>query len=203
MRLSTSYHGGEDPFEGDRVVELRALPAGARVRRATLAVTPTNAAPAPGRLPFEERFVFGGVRPGELAAADAGVTATTAGTAAEVALHARRTLSSVAGARVIDAALTVDVGGLYVELNDKGAVRAPGDDPFKVKADDRLPAVTVAAFRLTGATTSPAIDTVAVRSGPANVTVKLGTLGPFWTYVGDLAATATTPDFAETLQAFL
>ena len=204
MRLNATYRGGDDPFEGDRVIELRALPDGALVQRATLTVTPTNAAPAPPRAPFEEHFVFGTARADELAAADWGVTATGANSSVEVDLHARRTLASTAGAGIAGATLTVDVGGLYVELNENGAVRAPDDDLFEMKASGALPGVTVPGFRLTGgAAGRPAVDTVVVRSAPANVTVRLGTLGPFWTYVGDLAAPQTTPDFADTLRVFL
>jgi DNA-binding beta-propeller fold protein YncE len=203
MRLSATYRGGDDPFEGDRVVELRALPAGATVQRATLTVTPTNAAPAPPRAPFEEHFVFAPVRNGELAAADWGVTATSAGSSVEVDLHARRTLASVAGARIKDSVLAVDVGGLYVELDTNGAVLTPDGTTFKMTDAGALPGVTVPGFRLTAVGGVPAIDTVVVRSAPANVTIRLGSLGPFWTYVGDLAAPQTTPDFAETLRTFL
>jgi hypothetical protein len=84
-----------------------------------------------------------------------------------VDLHARRTLASVAGARIADAALTVHVGGLYVELNANGAVRAPGDDPLEMDASGALPGVTAPGFRLTGgAAGRTAVDTVVVRSGP-------------------------------------
>ena len=204
MRLSATYRGADDPFEGDRVVELRALPAGAVIQRATLTVTPANATPAAPRAPFEEHFVFGAARAGELAAAGWGVTATPAAASVEVALHARRTLAAVAGTRIGGSTLTVDVGGLYVELNDNGAVRAPGDDAFSMTADGALPGVTVPGFRLTaGAAGQPGVDTVVVRSAPANVTTRLGTMGPFWAHTGELAAPQTTPDFAETLTTFL
>ena len=149
--------------------------------------------------------MFGAIRDGELAAADWGVTATPAAASVEVALHARRTLASVAGARVAGSALTVDVGGLFVELNASGAVRAPGDLRFPMDATGVLPGVTVPGFRLTGGGVDarPELDTVVVRSAPANVTIRLGALGPVWTYVGELAAAQTTPDFADALRTFL
>jgi DNA-binding beta-propeller fold protein YncE len=206
VQLTALYRGGNDPFEGDRAVPFRGLPAGAHVSRAVLKVTPVGAVPAPPRLPFEEIFVFDTPRDGELAAADWGVTAATTNTSVEVDLHARRTLAVVTGANISGSALTVDVGGLFVELNALGAVRAPGDPAFPMAASGALPGVTVPRFRLTATgagAVAPSVDTVAIRSAPANVAVRLGTLGPFWTYVGELTARQATPDFAETLQAFL
>jgi DNA-binding beta-propeller fold protein YncE len=204
VQLSTAYHGSDDPFEGDRLIAFGGLPTGALVKRATLTVTPTAATEQPPRMPFEEVFAFGPPRPDELGAADWGVTAATTNSSIEVDLHARRTLAAVGGANISGSALAVDVGGLFVELNARGAVKTPGDTAFPMGPTGALPGVTVPRFRLTGAAAAvPSVDTVAVRSAPTNVSVKLGTLGPFWTYVGELTAPQTTPDFAETLQAFL
>ena len=201
MRLQTTYAGGSDPFEGDRVVILRALPAGALVRRAVLTVSPAASAHSP---PFQERFVFGAARAGELPAADWGITAVAAGTAVEVDMHARRIAASVAGARVTDAALTVDIGGLFVDLNDRGTMLGPDDAPWRMQAGGLLPGVTTARFRLTGAQQAPVPDELAVRAVPANITVRLGTIvGPFWTHAGELTSPASTPDFAGLMNAFL
>src|SRR5205814_8520292 len=116
---------------------------------------------------FDEVFVFGAARNGELAAADWGVTAATNDSTLEVDFHARRTLVAVTGAGVQRSALAVDVGGLYVELNDRGTVLAPEDNPFQVGADGALPGVTVSKFRLAAAAAGPpTVDTVTGRSAP-------------------------------------
>jgi len=203
VQLQATYRGADDPFEGDRTVLLRGLPAGALVRKATLSITPTAAVPP--RKAFEERFVFPPLGDGDLPAPAWGVTSTPNGSSVEIDFHARRTLAAVSGSSVTNASLAADVGGVFVDLKKNGAVGGSGTDIFKVLASGDLPGITVERFRLTAdkGNPTPVVHTVAVRSVPTNVSVRLGTLGPFFTRIGELAAPVTTPDFADVLQAFL
>ena len=200
MQLEATYRGADDPFEGDRTVLLRGLPAGALVRKATLSFTPTAA-----RKAFEERFVFPPLGNGDLSAPAWGVARTPSGSSVEIDFHARRTLAAVSGSSVTNASLAADVGGVFVDLKKNGAVGGSGTDIFKVLASGDLPGITVERFRLTAGTgtQAPAVDTVVVRSVPTNVSVRLGMLGPFFTRIGELAAPVTTPDFADVLRVFL
>lgn len=193
MRLTTDYLGGETPFEGDRTLFWRSLPANARVTKASVKLTPAQS--ATGEL-FEEIITFTNGQ------GDWGATKITDTDFVEVDFHKRRTLARV-GTGAVGANLQVDVGGgLYVEINDKGAIRAPGDTLFKVPADGKLPGLVVTKFKLT-ASTKPDISQITIRSVPTNVSVRLGNLPSFWTHLGELTGEDASPDFADVLQAFL
>ncbi|HEX8134725.1 MAG TPA: helix-hairpin-helix domain-containing protein [Actinomycetes bacterium] len=210
MRLTATWHGAGNRFEGDRELTLHALPADAEVTRATVTLVPLPT-PAAGR--FEQPIALPDGAVGDLGATK---TATDGSTDAsgkvlafgsvEVNFHARRTLARVAGAKLKDAAVQVDVGGLFVELNDRGGVRAPGDGQLKLGNDieDELPGLTVGGFRLVGAgAPAPKVTTVTVRSAPLNVTVRLGLLPPLLTVLGELTLPRAGPDLAAVLRAFL
>jgi YVTN family beta-propeller protein len=193
MKLSDRYDGGDSPFEGDRTLVWRSLPANARVMKASVKLT--TARSATGEL-FEEIIAFTNGQ------GDWGATKTIGTGFVEVDFHKRRTLARVMGTGAVGANLQVDLGGgAYVEINDKGAIRAPDDTLFTVPADGKLPGLLVTKFKLTAA--SPNVSQVTIRSAPANVSVRLGNLPPFWTHLGELTTDDASPDFAAVLQAFL
>ncbi|HEY9640728.1 MAG TPA: hypothetical protein V6C57_09600 [Coleofasciculaceae cyanobacterium] len=207
MKLTTTYRGGEDPFEGDRTVWLRALPAGAIVTRATLTLKPAQRAVD---AQFQETFTFGSAaNAGELLARDWGIIPVT-GQAVEIDFHARRTLAAVEGTGG-SLTLQVDLGGAYVGVANDGTLIAPGKTPLPVNFSTtptrvNLPSLTVSKFRLspTGTGTPPATVTrVFIRSAPVNLTVRLGQTPAFWTRSGDLTVADTSPDFTLLLNAFL
>ncbi len=195
MKLLTTYSGGDDLFEGDRTVQLRSLPIGARARTATVRLVPVASA---GGTLFEEdidHFVNG--------RGDISTTKVNGTDFVEVDFHARRTLAKVEGSTISGANLEVDVGGTLIEVNSRGALGGSGSDLFTLKADNALPGLTVNKFRLTRTGANPDVTTVTIRSVPTNLTVKLGQTPPFWVRVGELAGPETSPDFAEALNAFL
>ena len=208
MKLNERYDGSDNPFEGDRTLILRSLPVNARVTKAGVLLTPAqNAA---GEL-FEENITFTG-SPDNL-----GATKITGTGFVEVDFHARRTLVSVIGKNIIELAgnttptplanLQVDLGGgVYVEINNKGALRSPDDDLFSLKNDGKLPGLKVNKFKFSqiSPNTNPVdITQVTISSVPTNVSVRLGNLPPFWTHLGELTGEDVSPDFAAILQVFL
>jgi YVTN family beta-propeller protein len=207
LKVTASHRGGDRPFEGDRTIVLQALPAGARITRATFSLAPADPTTGSGEETFVERFAFGAVvGDGDLPAHEWGVTKARPPGAVEVDFHARRTLASVEGAHVDGALLSIDMGGVYIDVNERGSVMTPVDTAFTVLPGHDLPGVTVTKFKLirpTDADPAPDVDTIAIRSVPSNVTVRVGQLAPVWTRIGDLAAPDTSPDFAPVLQAFL
>ncbi|MET0622275.1 MAG: hypothetical protein ABW250_04760 [Pyrinomonadaceae bacterium] len=205
MRLSESYDGSGDPFQGERVVPLQSIPAGARILRATATVSPVDA--SDGANPFAETVTFSGLK------GDWGASKLPApGGWVEVDFHARRVLAALRGSNLQNASLQVDLGGAYVELNRNGALRGPGDAPFTLPAEAdasdfaQLPAIAVTRLKLTrpaASTADPDLSAVIIRSTPTNVTLRLGPGVPFWFYAGEMTLAQVTPDFAGVLQVFL
>jgi hypothetical protein len=206
MQLSDNFDGSTDPFEGDRTFSWRSLPVNALVTKATIRLTP---AVASGGALFEEIITFNGNGQGDL-----GATKVTGSNFVELDFHHRRTLAAVAGTNIRGtttashdgANLQVDMGGIYLEINDKGAIKGgPGDVLFAVPPDGTLPGLTVSKFKLAPGTSGavPNVTNVTIRSVPTNVSVRLGTMPPFWTRVGEMTQSETSPDFAPVLQAFL
>lgn len=198
MRLIDHHGGADDAFEGDRTLQWRSLPVNALVTKATLKVTPTKSADT---TLFQEVISF---TDGQ---GDLGATKNLGSGFVEVDFHRRRTLAVATGPHLSNTNLQVDLGGVYVEINTKGAIRTPGDNPFPVPADGTLPSLTVNKFKLTppatGSTGAPNVTTVTIRTVPTNLVVRLGTLPPVWTRLGEMTAAETSPDFAAILQAFL
>lgn len=196
MKLNDIFNFGNAAFQGDRTVEWRRIPAGARIQRATAIVTPTAAG---GTNPFAETIRFNG------ATGDWGATKTVVSSWVEVDFHARRTLAAVGGRNLNGAILQVDLGGAYVEINDRGALKTPSDTNFFTLAgstQNDLPGLTATKFKLTAAA-GPDVSEVVIRSAPTNVSLRFGQTPVFWTRVGELAQVETTPDFSASLQAFL
>jgi DNA-binding beta-propeller fold protein YncE len=203
MDPSDGYDGSARAFEGERTLSLRSVPVGARITRARITVTPVA---GPTGTLFEERIDFADPADASRTFGATKIPANGgAATFVEVDFHKRRTLAAVTGANLTTTELQVDLGGVYVQINDKGAILTPSDtNRFVIGADGTLPGLTVAKFKLTATTpNTPAATTVTIRSTPANVTVRLGKMAPFWARPGELAAADTSPDFTPLLQAFL
>src|SRR5438046_2288820 len=108
MRLRATRPGGDDPFEGDRILLLQAVPEGALVSAAQVFLEPVSAS-GPGR--FEETIRFQG-QEGELGATKVGGTGFV-----EVDFHARRTLASVVFTGPAAPRLLVDMGGAWIGVD--------------------------------------------------------------------------------------
>lgn len=193
MHLIDQYDGSADPFEGDRTIVWRSLPSNAKVTKVTLQVTPVA---APGGTLFEEAITFTNGQ------GDLGATKNKGTNSVEVDFHKRRTLAKVDGAGTVGANLQADVGGLYVEINDKGSIRVPNDTLFTVPSGGALPGLTVSKFKLTAAA-GVNITSIIIRSVPTNLTARLGTPASIWTHIGDLSSSDTSSDFSAVLQTYL
>lgn len=203
MKLSDSYDGSNEPFQGARVLSLRSIPANARILSATAIITPVDV--TGGVNPFAEVIRFTGTSGGF------GATKTLApgtGGWVEVDFHGRRTLAGVRGSNLTTTALQVDMGGAFVEINLNGGLRAPGDTLFHPSGNSAsLPSLSVTKVKLTkdppATPANPDISEVTIRSVPANVSLRFGDLPPFFTRLGEMTGPETTPDFTTALQAFL
>ncbi|MFN8483150.1 MAG: helix-hairpin-helix domain-containing protein [Anaerolineae bacterium] len=224
MKLTDRYPGGQDPFEGDHVVTLRSLPAGARVTRASLTLTPAagsgGAAPTETIL-FDDTTGVGG----------RGATRDPAllGAAfwASANLNARRTITAVIAAREGaggPASVQMDIGGNWLGVAADGTLDAPGKSklslalpaapaPGQQPAPTLIPPLATQKLKLTAAAsaTDPNPNTagrvslvgVVISATASNVSARVGQLPPFLTRPGDLGGPATSPDFAAVLNAFL
>jgi DNA-binding beta-propeller fold protein YncE len=200
MRLTDRFDGSAAPFEGDRTLEIRSLPANAKVSKAIVTLTP---AVARGGTLFEETIV-----PGGDARVSRGATKFGGTGFVEVDFHQRRTLRSLQGNDALGAKLQVEMGGIYLQLNGVGAIKASSDQgEFSVPPDGRLPGLTVSKFKLTRDSGSPPnsvdLTSVTVASVPLNVTARIGNLPPFFGHIGEMSQEQVSPDFAASLQAFL
>jgi predicted flap endonuclease-1-like 5' DNA nuclease len=195
VRLTATYAGDEDPFEGDRVLTLRAIPAGALVREARATITPVEGDEG---APFLERLDVSTTPQGPTW----GATKAASNGAVKVDFHTRRTLSSVAGSGG-SATLFVDLGGAIVPIGETGAI-VPAPQAMAVTLADGgedLPPVDAEGILLQG--TEIGVDSVVVSSPPTNVSLRLGTLSPFWVVPGELTVPQTTLDFAPVLAELL
>lgn len=199
MQIRDRFDGRASPFEGDRELVLRRLPANSRVVSARATVTPVGT----GSPPFAENIAFTGGQ-GEW-----GATLTARQRWVEVDFHARRTLAAVTGANLQGAALLVDPGGgVFTDVNERGALGGSRNDLFRLQdaSPHSLPGLAVSRFRLTaevGRPDNPAVTSVTVLGLPSNVRLSLGEEPPFFTHAGELSRAVTTPDFGKQLQSFL
>ena len=112
MNQHDEFIGGVAPFQGDRTLTLRSIPANARIVKATATVTPL-ADPFTQVISFADGQTFG-------------ATKSPPGDWVEVDFHARRTLVSVAGSGLTNISLQADFGGgVYVDISETGAVKGP------------------------------------------------------------------------------
>jgi len=193
VRRSERFDGSRDPFEGDRALTLQSVPEGARVTSATLTLTPV--AP-PGRDLFQEVIQFTGEH-GTWAATLAHGPGPPQWT--EIDFHNRRTLRRFEGSNLTNAELQIDLGGVYVEINDHGAVKVDDDDPLELPSDGVVPGLTANKVKLTRAAGPIGIARVTISSAPSNLQLRLGAGPPFYARPGELARADTTPDFAVAL----
>ncbi|HEU0292212.1 MAG TPA: choice-of-anchor R domain-containing protein [Anaerolineales bacterium] len=198
MKIITTYMGSDDPFEGDHAIWLRGLPLGARATAVTVKVT---SVPATGGTLFQETIGnFDGGGHGDLNA-----TKIANIDFVEVDFHTRRTLAGVTGSDLAGASVQVDAGGTFIDVNQRGAVGGSINDYLTLSDDtcNSLPGLAVNKLRLTRTGASPNVSTLTIRSVPSNLMVRLGQSPPFWVRVGELATADTSPNIAETLNAFL
>src|SRR5436190_5227415 len=122
MRITAGYDGSASPFEGERTVQLRALPVDAQVTLATARLEPVGGPDFAERAEFAAPADPAGVRQGTwgAVAVRSGVPATFGPHAVEVRFHARRTLASVAGTGLAGADLLADLGGGFIVVNGAG-----------------------------------------------------------------------------------
>jgi len=217
MNLQDQYDGSNDPFEGDRTLLWRRLPSNAQILKAIATVIPVDQ--SAGASPYEEDILFDGSGPDWGATkvsidVNPGITAIPA--SIEVDFHKRRTLASVMGTNTAGTGLTganlqVELGGLYVEINQTGAIFSqPPDLKFPLPPDGSLPGLTVSKFKLTQVVPSTSaqkfhmdVTKVTVRSAPSNVSLRLRKSATFWVHLGDFTAAEESSDFAAVLQTFL
>jgi len=204
MKLTDNYDGSAVPFEGDRTLLWTSLPAGAKVSKATLSLAPVG---PPGGTLFQEEIRFP-INQGDWGATK--VVGANGNPYVEIDFHKPRTLVSVDQKGLIGASMQIDLGGVFVEINDAGAIKTPTDpNKFPLPApgatgSSALPGLTVSKFRLI-ATGAGSVDVtrVVVRSVPSNINVRLGKMGAFWPRPGDLTTTDSSPDFTDVLRVFL
>ncbi|HEX2029501.1 MAG TPA: hypothetical protein VHF25_16045, partial [Nitriliruptorales bacterium] len=193
MRIRACHRGADRPFERDRRLELRCLPAGATIASAVATVTPVDRG-GDGR--FLETIRFDDPDKGW------GATKRRNGAWVEVDLHARRRLAHVRGVDLESGALLVDLGGGFTAVDQHGGLG--GDAPFQLQSDAQdLPGLVVAGLRITGTNGnggSPDITQLRVASPPTNLTMAVEGQPAFWVHVGDLVDPATTPDFSVLLK---
>ena len=219
MNLSELYEGRNLPFEGDRTILLRGLPAGAVAQRAVCTVIP--AAPPSSTL-FNETIRFDDEGIGRLGGTLARVeTADTANAAHSViSFHARRTVTSVniAVDTVKRVTVQIDIGGVWVQVADDGGPITQGKAELALTVAPAASTVTfppltteriqfTAAKPIVNGNGAPVpeitINEVGIRSAPTNVSVRLEDMPPFFNRVGELVTPESSGDFAEVLNAFL
>src|ERR1700704_2473400 len=102
MKLTDNYDGSNDPFEGDRTLLWTSLPAGAKVSKAKLTLTPVS---APGGGLFQEDIRFSNNQKDWSAKKAIGGNGNPF---VEIDFHKRRTLVSVDQVGLDGASLQVD-----------------------------------------------------------------------------------------------
>lgn len=195
MIVEFEWDGTNRPFEGEVSIPIHTVPDGARLRSAKVRVTPVD----PGNS-FVETVSFSGSGPRW------GANKVQGANFVEVDFRGRRTLAAVRGsaASLNLSSLQIDPGGTYVEINENGAIRAPGDNLFQLPNQPEviLPSFTAARFKLTRIP-APDLSSVNVRSVPENVSLRLGDNPPFHTFLGPLTEPETSVNFAALLDEFL
>ena len=196
MQLHERYDGLDDPFEGDRTVVWCSLPQHAIVTRATLTVAPPQ---PPGAGIVTETLRFGSAGPAY------GATIRDAGNSSvEIDFHARRRAVAFSGLSVsATSTLAVDIGGgVFLAVGPDGSIPPATPGTSYNLVSQTLPGVDALRLRLGGTSAATRFDavTVAIVSAPSNVSLRFGSLPPFWSKTGVLASASTTPDITPALQ---
>lgn len=212
VRLITTYRGADNPFDGDRILYLRSLPEQALVKSATVTLTPLTTSLA---------IAFGAQGLGDwgVQRSPATVAATTYWAIAD--LGTRRNLTAVNATREVNpgdggrVTVQVDLGGVWAGIASDGTMQTTGKPPLVLKlsaAETLFPVVATQRLKLTAVRDDQGtvnlegkitLTGVKISTFPTNVSVRVGDLPFFWTRVGELTAPATSPDFANILNAFL
>lgn len=203
MKLQATFRGADRPFEGDLMLELRGLPADARIQSARATIRPARGSDQV--MPFQEVVPLSGGTP------PFGVTVDRApgGAWAAADFHARRSVAAAGVSATDKARVQIDMGGLWVPIHNDGTIAAP-PDPSRLDFDVQSNAIAVpgaltARLKILPAGTTTRVDLLSVtwRSVPSGVSLRIGDQGPFWVHTGDLVDEATTADFAVPLRAYL
>jgi len=190
MKLQATFAG--NLFEGDLILPLRGLPQEAQVSAATAQITPTWD-DVDVLLPGNPADHWGITWDGDT-----------------LDFHARRTVRAVrVGTTTGTAHVQIDMGGIWVRLNNDGSLSVPDDGKstsfaFANNVID-LQSVATSRIRVTNAATGGGLsyERVTLGSAPTNAALFVGTFGPVWIQVGEMRAVADVPDFAAVLAACL
>ncbi len=203
-------------FTGSRTLTVRSLPPKARVTSFRLTVTPiADAAGAAGPARELLSFVAPDGAPLDVArdpedpARRTDVSRSTGFGPrrwTEIAFAGFRTPSHVEGEDLLDSALHVDVGGLFVEVDQNGTIPMQGS-VFQLPGDAAdLPGLSVRRMRLmapTNAAPTPVVESLTLRAVASNLTVAIGDQPPVWARPGDVTDRVETGELAEFAQAAL
>ena len=200
MILRVIHDGGADPFEGERELVLRRLPADARIVAARATITPIDA--SGGSDPFVEEIGFTNPA-GTLG--EWGATQVRGPGWTEIDFHTRRTLAGFRGSQLANARLQTDLGGSFVTVDQNGAILAPGGTPLPLANDGPVPGIAASRLRIASPVAGdlPSLASVRIRSVPTNVTLVLAGRPALWFRSGELTVPETTPDFGPLLAAYL
>ncbi|MHB1290269.1 MAG: helix-hairpin-helix domain-containing protein, partial [Georgenia sp.] len=194
MEVHARHDGAALPFERDRRLVLRRLPAGTVLTRAVFTLTPVST--DAGRRFLETISLPTGTGSGTWGATKV-VTSGTNG-ALEIDLHARRRLASLTGTGLTTAPLLVDLGGGFMAVDSGGGF---SDGPPYLLSTADLPGLTVTGLRVPAA--GAEASALRVSSPPSNVSLAVAGGPVFFSHFGDLVEPVTTPDVADLLQALL
>ena len=202
MIINDRFTGKEVLFQGDRNLTLRSIPVGAQIEQAEASITPVNSSGIVG--PSVDDITFTNGTQGTNGETLTRVFQTPGWV--EIDFHRRVSLVSILGSDFDGATLQVDIGGgTFIEVNDKGAFKAPGDLDFGLTGNfHSLPGLAVNRIKLTQATgLNLTVTSIKVRNIASNVSLRIGESSPFFIQPGDLVNSQTTVDFASLLQSNL
>jgi hypothetical protein len=195
VQLSDRYDGSADPFEGERTILWRGVPADAVITAATLTLAPVR---PPGSATYTETLRLDAAGPAY------GATIEPAGSAVLIDFHARRAATSIGPLpSVTGPSLLVDIGGgVFLTVGAVGAIPAPPGPAFDYSTGV-LPGVAALRLRLNGnwpASSDLAGISLGIATMPSNLTLRFGKQPPFFIHTGQLAVATSTPDIAQALQ---
>lgn len=203
MLITDRFSGNNQLFTGNRLAELRRIPVGAVISRATAVITPLQANGSAGMSLDTVSFSAGETTGPN---GETKVRNNVANGFEEISFHRRVTLSRISLTDTSNASLQVDIGGgTFVEVNSRGAFKAPGDADFSLgDGFTTLPSLEIAKLRVSQVATPMAtITSITVANIPRNVSLAIGEGTPFLLNPGELVRPLTSIDFTDLLQASL
>jgi len=202
-------------FSGSRTLLVRSLPPGARLKSFRLFIIPiADANGATGPRDEVLSFVTASGDPSDVAIdpdnpeRSTGVSRSIADGPprwTEIAFTGFRKLSQVRGSGLKDARLQVDVGGLFVGVDENGTIPAQGQN-LKLSGDAAdLPGLSVQRMRLMPDATAdhPEVTEIRLRATGSNLTIAIGGQPAVWAHPGEVLGPIETSEVAEFAQAAL